>query len=48
LEGDTWRRFHIPNTSITRVLFPGLEVLSVGDAGHLETWSDWLSDESLQ
>ena len=48
LEGDTWRRFHIPNTSITRVLFPGLEVLSVADAGHLETWSDWLSDESLQ
>ena len=48
LEGDTWRRFHIPNTSITRILFPEREVLSVADAGHLETWSDWLSDESLQ
>ncbi|WP_117237895.1 histidine phosphatase family protein [Thermus sediminis] len=48
LEGEAWRRFHIPNTSITRILFPSLEVLCVSDAGHLETWSDWLSDESLQ
>lgn len=48
LEGDSWRRFHIPNTSITRLLFPQQEVLTVSDAAHLETWADWLSDESLK
>ncbi|WP_018110479.1 histidine phosphatase family protein [Thermus igniterrae] len=48
LEGNTWRRFHIPNTSITRILLPGGEVLTVSDAAHLETWADWLSDESLK
>ena len=48
LEGDTWRRFHIPNTSITRILLPQGEVLTVSDAAHLETWADSLSDESLR
>ncbi len=48
LEGDTWRRFHIPNTSITRVLLPEREVLAVSDSAHLETWADWLSDESVK
>ncbi|MGQ9511126.1 MAG: histidine phosphatase family protein [Thermaceae bacterium] len=48
LNGDAWRRFHIQNTSITRLLFPEGEVLSVGDAGHLETWADHLSDESVK
>ncbi|GGN05236.1 phosphoglycerate mutase [Thermus composti] len=47
LEGQAWRRFHIPNTSITRILLPQKEVLSVSDAAHLESWADWLSDESL-
>jgi probable phosphoglycerate mutase len=48
LNGEAWRRFHIQNTSITRILFPDKEVLSVGDVGHLETWADHLSDESLR
>ncbi|GAB5603127.1 histidine phosphatase family protein [Thermus sp. FJN-A] len=48
LEGSTWRRFHIPNTSITRILLPEREVLTVSDAAHLEVWADWLSDESLK
>ncbi|GAA6735053.1 histidine phosphatase family protein [Thermus oshimai] len=48
LPGETWRRFHIQNTSITRLLHPEGEVITVGDAAHLETWADWLSDESLQ
>ena len=48
LDGDTWRRFHIQNASITRILYPEGEVLSVGDTAHLETWADWLSDESLK
>jgi probable phosphoglycerate mutase len=48
LEGEAWRRFHIPNTSITRILLPEQEVLTVSDAAHLETWTDWLSDESLR
>lgn len=48
LPGETWRRFHIQNTSITRLLHPEGEVITVGDAAHLETWADWLSDESLK
>ncbi|TBH15480.1 histidine phosphatase family protein [Thermus thermamylovorans] len=48
LEGTTWRRFRIPNTSITRLLLPEQEVLGVADTAHLETWADWLSDESLK
>ncbi|MDW8016510.1 MAG: histidine phosphatase family protein [Thermus sp.] len=48
LEGQAWRRFHIPNTSITRILLPAGEVLTVSDTAHLETWADWLSDESLK
>uniref|UniRef100_A0A7C2G560 Histidine phosphatase family protein n=1 Tax=Thermus islandicus TaxID=540988 RepID=A0A7C2G560_9DEIN len=48
LEREAWRRFHIPNTSITRILLPEREVLTVSDAAHLETWTDWLSDESLK
>ncbi len=48
LNGEAWQRFHIQNTSITRILFPGKEVLCVGDVGHLETWADHLSDESLK
>ena len=48
LEGDAWRRFHIPNTSITRILLPEREVLAVSDSAHLETWADWLSDESVK
>ncbi len=45
LRGHTWRRFHILNTSITRILYPEGEVLAVGDVAHLESWADWLSDE---
>ncbi|MEZ0347674.1 MAG: histidine phosphatase family protein [Thermus sp.] len=48
LEGHAWRRVHIPNTSITRIQLPNREVLSVSDVAHLETWADWLSDESVQ
>ncbi|GAA5335661.1 MULTISPECIES: histidine phosphatase family protein [Thermus] len=48
LEGHAWRRVHIPNTSITRIQLPNREVLTVSDVAHLETWADWLSDESVQ
>lgn len=48
LDGNAWRRFHIQNTSITRIRFPQREVISVGDVGHLETWADHLSDESVK
>ena len=48
LAGDTWRRFHIQNTSITRILYPENAVLTVADAAHLEVWADWLSDEDLK
>lgn len=48
LEGNSWRRFRIPNTSITRILLPEREVLTVSDVAHLEVWADWLSDESLK
>ncbi len=48
LNGNAWRRFHIQNTSITRILYPEEEVITVGDTAHLETWADSLSDESLK
>ncbi|AEB12934.1 histidine phosphatase family protein [Marinithermus hydrothermalis] len=48
LTGDAWRRFHVPNTSITRLELTRGEALSVGDAAHLEAWADWLSDEALE
>ena len=45
LNDTVWRRFHIGNTSITRLVYPEGVALSVGDVGHLEAWADWLSDE---
>ncbi len=48
LTGNAWRRFHVPNTSITRLELSRGEALSVGDAAHLEAWADWLSDEALE
>lgn len=53
LEGQAWRRFHIQNTSITRLVIearePVLEghAITVGDVAHLEAWADWLSDEEV-
>lgn len=47
LEGLSWRRFHIQNTSITRLTYPEGSALTVGDVGHLETWADHLSDDQV-
>jgi probable phosphoglycerate mutase len=45
LDNYVWRRFQIQNTSITRLVYPEGMALSVSDAGHLEAWANWLSDE---
>ncbi len=38
LDGHVWRRFHIGNTSITRIGWPEGQAHCVGDAAHLERW----------
>ncbi|RIH87702.1 Phosphoserine phosphatase 1 [Meiothermus luteus] len=47
LDNGSWRRFHIQNTSITRLLYPEGTALSVGDVGHLEAWAEGLADEAV-
>jgi probable phosphoglycerate mutase len=47
LEGTSWRNFAVQNASITRILWPRGYALSVGDVAHLESWTDWLSDEEV-
>lgn len=57
LDGDTWRRFRIQNTSITRLAFPEGAVASfreegyaitVGDAAHLERWAEALTTDEVE
>lgn len=37
--GHTWRLLHIPNGSLTRILYPQGNILAMGDMAHLEAWA---------
>lgn len=48
MQDDSWRRFNIANTSITRLSIEDGRgsALSVGDTAHLELWADALMDDA--